>query len=421
MMVLRDKRALSPVVSAIILIAVTVAVAIAATSWMGSISFNFMKTEELRITGCMWAPDSSHANITVLNFGSNAVSINSVQLDGSSVAEYTFVSGDSTVDAGETVTIKVFDFFLGNARHQFSVITKSGTRFVFVSTAPQTSATFRMEWGTIENVNDEFTQVNLQNSYFSPVIVCTPEYTSGVPRSVRVTDVTCSSFSVRVQNPSSDVCPDTDVHYLVVEEGVWTSPIKLEARKYVTDTVGENNNWDYDTRTFGQDYSGNIVVFHQVMSCNDASWITTYISKENSRTDPPSSGDDGFRIALNGAEAADSHDAETVSYIIIEEGYSELSEIKYDAKRTTDSIRGFGNSPPYNTAFSQSFDNAPTVLISTQLEMDGGDGSWVVNYSVSQTQAGLMVDEDQYQNSERSHANETCGFIAFEMAGTYTE
>jgi flagellin-like protein len=418
---LQNERALSPVISAIILIAITVAVAIAATSWMGSMSFNFMKTEELRITSCMWAPDSSHANITMTNTGSNKVSIKSVQLDGTAVAEYTFMSGDSTVDAGETVTIKVFDFFVGNARHQFSVITNGGSRFVFVSKAPQTSATFKMEWGTIENVNDDFTQVNLQNSYFSPVIVCTPEYTSGVPRSIRVTDVTCSSFSVRVQNPSSDVCPDTDVHFLVAEEGVWTSPIKLEARKYVTATVGQDDDWDYDTRTFGQDYSGNIVVFHQVMSCNDPSWITTYVSKENSKSSPPSSGDDGFRIALNGAEAVDSHDSENVGYIILEEGYGEIDGIKYNAKQTADSIEGFDNSPPYLTDFAQSFDGTPDVLVSTQLEMDGGNGGWVVNYSLSQTQAGLMIDEDQVENSERSHIDETCGFIAFETAGTYTE
>lgn len=420
-MILQDRKALSPVISAIILIAVTVAVAIAATSWMGSISFNFMKTEELRITGCMWAPDSSHANITVINTGSNKVSIKTVQLDGSAVVDYTFVSGDSTIDAGETVMIKVFDFFVGNARHQFSVITEGGTKFVFVATAPQTSATFKMEWGTIEDVNDEFGQVNLENSYFSPVIVCTPEYSSGVPRSVRVTDVTCSSFKVRVQNPSSDVCPTTDVHFLVAEEGVWTSPIKLEARKYVTDTVGENNNWDYDTRTFGQDYSGNIIVFHQVMSCNDDSWISTYVSRENSRTNPPSSGDEGFRIALNGAEAVNSHDSETVSYIILEEGYGEIAGIKYDAKQTTDSIQGFTNSPPDNTAFSQSFDGTPSVLISTQLEMDGNNGGWVIDYSISQTQAGLSIDEDQEGDTERNHTTETCGFIAFETAGTCTE
>jgi FlaG/FlaF family flagellin (archaellin) len=87
----KDKKALSPIASAIILIAITVAVTI------GSASFNFMKTDEPQITGCMWTPNSSHTNITVSNFGSEAVSINSVQLDGTVVAERTFVSGDSTV------------------------------------------------------------------------------------------------------------------------------------------------------------------------------------------------------------------------------------------------------------------------------------------------------------------------------------
>ncbi len=75
------------------------------------------------------------------------------------------------------------------------------------------------------------------------------------------------------------------------------------------------------------------------MSYNASSWITTYVSRENSRTNHPISGDDGFRVTLNGAEAVDFHDAETISYIIIEEGYSELSAIKYDAKQTRDSVR----------------------------------------------------------------------------------
>ena len=228
-MSLQDQKALSPVISAIILIAVTVAVAIAATSWMGSIGFNFMKTEQIRITGCMWAPDSSHANINVSNFGSDTVSINSVQLDGTTVADYAFVSGNSSVGAGETATIQVSDSFVGNARHQFSVVTNTGNRFVLVEQAPRSSSvTFKMAWGTV-TVDDDFTQVNLQNRYFSPVVVCTPQYSSGVPRTVRVIDVSGSRFRVRVQNPSSVVCPATVVHYLVAEEGVWDSPVKLEA------------------------------------------------------------------------------------------------------------------------------------------------------------------------------------------------
>jgi len=108
-------------------------------------------------------------------------------------------------------------------------------------------AGFKMEWGFIA-VNDTFTTVNLTNTYISPVIVCVPSYTSGVPRSVRVRNALSTSFEVRVQNPSDTASPSTIVYYIVVEEGVWTSPIKLEAQKYDTNTVGRDNNWAYDTR-----------------------------------------------------------------------------------------------------------------------------------------------------------------------------
>lgn len=278
---------------------------------------------------------------------------------------------------------------------------------------------FAMEWGTVV-VDDGFVTVNLVNAYRSPVVVCVPSYTSGVPRTVRLKDVNSTSFKVRVQNPSGTMCPATTVHFLVVEEGVWTEPIKLEARKYDTNTVGEDRNWDYDIRSYGQTYSGTLVVFHQVMTYNDAGWITTYVSKIDRRTAPPSSSDSGFRIALNGAEAVNSHGTETIGYVVVEQGQGTIGGVKYDIKRTADFVQGFGNSPPYNTPFSQTFSAAPQVVVSSQLEMDGTNGGWVVDHTITQTQAGLMIDEDQVKDNERWHTTETCGFWAFEIAGNYS-
>ena len=60
---LKSRKALSPVVAAIILIAVTVAVSIAVAAWMGALTFTFMKTEELSITGQSWG--SNYINITI--------------------------------------------------------------------------------------------------------------------------------------------------------------------------------------------------------------------------------------------------------------------------------------------------------------------------------------------------------------------
>jgi flagellin-like protein len=63
MKMLRSKKALSPVVASIILIAVTVAVSIAVAAWMGALSFMFMKTEEISFTGQAWG--SNYINITM--------------------------------------------------------------------------------------------------------------------------------------------------------------------------------------------------------------------------------------------------------------------------------------------------------------------------------------------------------------------
>jgi flagellin-like protein len=50
MKILKSKKALSPVVASIILIAVTVAVSIAVAAWMGALTFNFMATEQGQLT-----------------------------------------------------------------------------------------------------------------------------------------------------------------------------------------------------------------------------------------------------------------------------------------------------------------------------------------------------------------------------------
>jgi len=63
MKILKCKKALSPVVASIILIAVTVAVSIAVAAWMGALTFTFMKTEEIAFTGQVWGAD--YINITM--------------------------------------------------------------------------------------------------------------------------------------------------------------------------------------------------------------------------------------------------------------------------------------------------------------------------------------------------------------------
>ena len=103
----KNKKALSPVVAAIILIAVTVAVSIAVAAWMGALTFTFMQTEELKVTSMTFSGTSGTANNTIVlnvrNPGTSKVTVQSITVnDGSK----TF-SGTTTFDAGASGTITI--------------------------------------------------------------------------------------------------------------------------------------------------------------------------------------------------------------------------------------------------------------------------------------------------------------------------
>jgi len=84
------RKALSPVVAAIILIAVTVAVSIAVAAWMGALTFTFMKTEELKITSMSFTGGTgvNNNNITIAlkNPGTAKVTVSIVKINDVSIA-----------------------------------------------------------------------------------------------------------------------------------------------------------------------------------------------------------------------------------------------------------------------------------------------------------------------------------------------
>jgi hypothetical protein len=413
------KKAITPLVASIILLAVAIAVSLATMAWLSGLSTSFMKVEELHATNYQWGPNVAYIDITLNNIGTQRVKLSSVTVN-SQPATVIYIVGSNQINSGESAVLRISSIFTVGANYQFTFQTASGNRFFYLATAELVSSVFKIEWGTT-TANDTFKMVTLQHTYSNPIIVCTPAYKSGPPRTTRVTGVLPNSFKVKVQNPSNATLPETTVNYLVVEEGEWATPFKIEAKKYQTSTVGQDKDWNYDLRSYGEAHSGNILVFHQVMSNNDPTWITSYVSKANSRTNPPSSGDSSFRIALNGAEAVDTHGAEDIGYIIIEENRAVLSGIQWEAKQTTDKIQGLLNSPPYNTSFDQIFPEPPKIALVFQQEMDGSDGSWAIVYSTSATQLGLACDEDQVKDADRSHTTEICGFIVFENTGSYAQ
>jgi flagellin-like protein len=131
----KNKKALSPVIATIILIAVTVAVGLAVAAWMGALTFSFMGSSSLTITSVQFKGTSGNATntvvLTIKNTGTKTVTVGSVkinnllvQIDNSSQLTYTTSSTGSNPSTG-TITLDNVGWSNGSP-YQFNLFDSSG-------------------------------------------------------------------------------------------------------------------------------------------------------------------------------------------------------------------------------------------------------------------------------------------------------
>jgi len=128
----RSRKALSPVVAAIILIAVTVAVSIAVAAWMGALTFTFMKTEELKITSHEWT--AAGITLNVRNTGTANLILVYAEVNSVKTTDLTDTiapGGEATVD----ITAPTGGFVDG-VKYEFAIVTKAGNRYTYTAVAP---------------------------------------------------------------------------------------------------------------------------------------------------------------------------------------------------------------------------------------------------------------------------------------------
>ena len=130
----KSKRALSPVVASIILIAVTVAVSIAVAAWMGALTIGFMGTEELRITSMTFSTNS----ITVVanNTGTSPLTINEVWVNNVAIAAGS-VTGEGESIAANSGTSFVITYTVQDGyNYQVKLVSSKGNSFMYTAVAP---------------------------------------------------------------------------------------------------------------------------------------------------------------------------------------------------------------------------------------------------------------------------------------------
>ncbi|MEM4704398.1 MAG: archaellin/type IV pilin N-terminal domain-containing protein [Candidatus Bathyarchaeia archaeon] len=78
----QSRKALSPVVASIILIAVTVAVSIAVAAWMGALTTGFMGSSSITITDAQFDKSGTGITLHLKNTGTKTVTIATVRING---------------------------------------------------------------------------------------------------------------------------------------------------------------------------------------------------------------------------------------------------------------------------------------------------------------------------------------------------
>ena len=129
----KSRKALSPVVAAIILIAVTVAVSIAVAAWMGALTFTWMGYESLEITEVTWTGPNAGVTIRVHNDGTKDVTIHHVEMNyattGVTVTSPSLPYGPLTTEANNYVDMVMTFAYQNGTSYDISVVTSGGYEF----------------------------------------------------------------------------------------------------------------------------------------------------------------------------------------------------------------------------------------------------------------------------------------------------
>jgi len=133
----RSRKALSPVVASIILIAVAVTVSIAVGVWMGALTFNFTATEQLKITKLAFGSAADKINVTVLNTGANTVTITEIHVNNGANLISTIAPAWNGVITANGNSTQTFTYaWASGSQYEVELRTSKGNQFNYVATAP---------------------------------------------------------------------------------------------------------------------------------------------------------------------------------------------------------------------------------------------------------------------------------------------
>jgi cysteine-rich repeat protein len=285
-----------------------------------------------------------------------------------------------------------------------------------VTTTPA-PAPFKYEVGVAADVSsDSWTLVNLDDAYTSMVVVASAVYDdTQPPLVVRLQNAAGSQFELKLERADllAGSISGIAVHFLVVEEGVYSEEIhgiRMEAAKFLSTITDNSGSWVGEIRTYAQSYS-QPVVMGQVMSANDG--FSSFWSGGSDPTSPP---DAVLRLGKHVGQDTDQTRAnENVGYLVVEAGAGRLAAQPFVAGISYVPVHSVTEVPPSRIWLSEFIEWIEAGVVS-QSGMKGTSGSWgLLRAPMDPGSEWLEVatDEDQITDSDRGEALEDLAYLAF--------
>ena len=289
-----------------------------------------------------------------------------VAMDGSD-GSWAVLFGNNPV--AETINVAADEDDIGDTERSHT--TEQVDYWVFDNSSDgdirNSSGTIIGEYGVESSVGSSASSVSFSNTLSNPIVVATYNLddASDEPSVVRLDNVSNTGFDVYMQVASASGSPAAgDVYWIALNSGAHTLPgsVSVEAGSVNLSTLNSDSDWSSTPMSQispTNSYTSPIVL-GQIQTVNDTSW-QVFWSSDGNQANPPS----GSSIYVGrhvGADSDTTRSAEDIGYVIIEDSTGTTDGVDWIATRSTDTVEGVDNSPPY--AFSTGFGaSAPSYTI----------------------------------------------------------
>ncbi len=291
-----------------------------------------------------------------------------------------------------------------------------------------------------------YTSVTFNQPFtFTPVVFVMATTDGGDSSMTRIRNVTLTGFEVAPVEPASEDGPHVGmtVHYFAIEPGTNTLPSGHQITAGVFSYNGQSfNNTGpgggldrNDSTTLTTPGVTNAATLVQLQTMNNSPahvpsgplqpWMSAVVTSQASNQ---------FNVSIDRSEDYDTTSGpnnyrvndisnESLGYVYlpsnVQGSFTSTSNtsVLYETQNTPSKFIGYNDGcTTHNFLGSYS---APPLVIASKVTRNEADGGWLRRCSLSSSSVGLLVDEDQRQDNERSHIAEAASLLVFSSDFSY--